>query len=55
MNKEVTRRDFVKGAVAGAVVVASSDIIASCASGSAVETGLPEKWDRETDTLIAGA
>lgn len=55
VNKEVTRRDFVKGAAAGAVVVASSGILASCTSGSTVETGLPEKWDREIDVLIAGA
>ena len=39
---EVTRRDFVKGAAAGAVVVASAGILASCTSGSAVETGIPE-------------
>ena len=54
MNKEVTRRDFVKGAAAGAVVVASSSILASCTSGSAVETGLPEKWDKETDVIVIG-
>jgi len=52
---EVTRRDFVKGAAASAVVVAGAGLLANCTSASPAETGLPEQWDEEADVVIAGA
>jgi len=52
----VTRRDFLKGTVAGGAAGLVVGIGGSAlVKPSKKETGLPEKWDYETDVLSIGA
>ena len=51
-EKKVTRRGFLKGAVAGAGVAAMAGLAPSRAS--AATTAVVRKWDHETDVLILG-
>ena len=52
---KVSRRDFVKGAAAGATFLAGASAMTSCGSAAPVPaSGLPEKWDGEADVVIAG-
>jgi fumarate reductase flavoprotein subunit len=56
-QKELTRRDFVKGAAAGAVggLVVGATRTALPAPEAQPEPWLPAKWDYQTDMLIIGA
>lgn len=47
----VTRRDFVKGAAAGVVGLATVGLLGGCSQESSSKT---IKWDKETDVVIVG-
>ncbi len=52
---EITRRQFVKGAVVGAATVTAVGtvgVLSSC--GGPKEAGIPDKWDKEVDVIIIG-
>jgi 3-oxo-5alpha-steroid 4-dehydrogenase len=51
MSEKITRRDFLKGAAAGAVAVAAGGVLASCGTAS---SNLPKKWDKEADVVVVG-
>jgi len=53
-TKDVSRRSFLKGTALGAVAIAGSGVLAGCTATPAVESGLPEKWDKETDVVVIG-
>ncbi len=64
MNKkeapvEVSRREFIKGAAAGAGIagLAITGALASCRSAAPAATpaAVPQKWDYEADVVIIGA
>jgi succinate dehydrogenase/fumarate reductase flavoprotein subunit len=54
--RRVSRRDFVKGAAAGAGALAGASALAGCGSsaGTSAASGLPEKWDDEADVVVVG-
>ena len=55
---EITRREFVKGAAAGAAagaaMVAGAGILASCDSDTDAEQEPQIKWDDEADVVVVG-
>jgi flavocytochrome c len=55
-TRRVSRRDFVKGAAAGATILTGAGALAACGTTAApgVAPGVPESWDRETDVVIVG-
>lgn len=54
-QKDISRRSFLKGTALGAVALAGTGVLSACAPKTTeVTTGLPEKWDRETDVLVVG-
>lgn len=53
-KKDMSRRSFLKGTALGAVALAGSGVLAGCTTKPAAETGLPEKWDKETDVIVIG-
>lgn len=67
-EKKLSRRDFVKGAAAGAAAMASAGVLAGCGSktqeepagpaasqeGGDAKPWLPEKWDHEADVVVVG-
>jgi len=48
----VTRRELIKGAAAGGMVVAAAGALSGCAP--VAPSNLPEKWDLEADVVIVG-
>jgi len=56
--REITRREFVKGAAAGAAagaaMVAGAGILASCDSETEAEPEPQIKWDNEADVVVVG-
>jgi urocanate reductase len=55
-GKQISRRDFLKGAAVGAVGIASAGLLGGCASDAASSSaGSNIKWDREVDVLVVGA
>ena len=57
-EKGITRRDFVKGAAAGAVgglVVGGPGAALAGQHGKKAKPLLPAKWDKETDVLVVGS
>ncbi|MGV8056740.1 MAG: FAD-dependent oxidoreductase [Smithellaceae bacterium] len=55
-KKEVTRRDFVKGAAAGVVggLMAGAAGTALAAPNKQQKSWLPPKWDQEADVVVVG-
>lgn len=53
-TKDISRRSFLKGSALGAVALAGSGVLAGCTAKPVVESGLPEKWDKETDIVVIG-
>ena len=57
--KKVSRRDFIKGAVASGALVAAGGVLAACSNennSTANQGNTPSvQWDMETDVLILGA
>ena len=55
-TRRVSRRDFVKGAAAGATLLTGAGALAACGTTAApgAAPGVPESWDRETDVVIVG-
>lgn len=53
--KEISRRDFVKGAAAGAVVVAGAGLLSGCGTSSKSQSNLPDSWDDEADIIVVGS
>ena len=51
MNRNVSRRDFLKGAAAGALGVAAASVVGLPQVAAAEE----QSWDVETDVLVVGA
>ncbi|MGV8082267.1 MAG: FAD-dependent oxidoreductase [Coriobacteriia bacterium] len=49
----VSRRDFVKGALAASGAVAAGGLLTAC-SQKAQANLLPDKWDKETDIVVVG-
>lgn len=49
----ISRRDFIKGAAAGAVGVATVGVLSACSNGSATDASAI-KWDKESDVVIVG-
>ena len=54
-KKQISRRDFLKGAAVGAVGIASVGLIGCTEAGDTAGSGESIKWDREVDVLIIGA
>ena len=52
-KQEISRRNFLKGTALGAVALAGTGILAGCAP-KAGTSGLPAKWDKETDIIVVG-
>ena len=53
---EVSRRNFLKGALAvGAVGVAGTALAGCSGSGAAASDAMPTKWDKEVEVLVIGA
>lgn len=61
-KRSISRRNFLAGA-AGAAALGATGSLFGCApqtadsaegSGKTVTSGLPEKWDRETDIIVVG-
>ncbi len=53
-KQDISRRSFLKGTVLGAAALAGTSVLAGCGPKSAGVTGLPEKWDKETDIVVVG-
>ncbi len=67
-KKQVTRREFVKGAAVMGAAAASAGVLAACApapsapaatsapaaSAPGATAALPQKWDKETDVVVVG-
>lgn len=53
-KKDLSRRSFLKGTALGAVALAGTGVLAGCAAKSESTSGLPEKWDKETDVVVVG-
>ena len=54
-KKGITRREFVKGAAAGAAGVVAAGALASCAPAKEEEKSwMPEQWDEEADVVVVG-
>jgi succinate dehydrogenase/fumarate reductase flavoprotein subunit len=60
-SEALTRRDFLKGATAGAVLAGSATILGACADEPTTDVGtfkvnspMPETWDYEADVVIVG-
>ncbi len=52
---QVSRRDFVKGAAAGATLLAGATAMSGCGSAAPIPaSGMPEAWDGEADVVIVG-
>ena len=49
MNKEISRRSFLKGAAAGVASVAAMSLV-----GMPVKAAAEEAWDLETEVLVVG-
>lgn len=59
MSKEFSRRNFLKGAAAGAVGAAGMGILTACSGSASATAGVnpawvPEQWDYEADVVICG-
>ncbi|MFZ7121106.1 MAG: FAD-dependent oxidoreductase [Eubacteriaceae bacterium] len=50
-KKGISRRDFIKGAAAGAVGVATIGVLSGCTSNTSAES---INWDKESDVVIVG-
>jgi 3-oxo-5alpha-steroid 4-dehydrogenase len=50
----ISRRDFVKGAVAGTGALAGASALTGCAPAAAPVSNLPEKWDYAADVVVVG-
>ncbi len=54
-QNKISRRDFIKGAAAGAVTVAGASTLSALGARSAyAQTTIPAKWDFETDVVVIG-
>ncbi len=49
---EITRRELIKGAAAGALAATGASAMPGC--GPTAPSGLPEKWDKEADVVVVG-
>lgn len=56
-KKQISRRDFLKGAAVGAVGIASAGLLGCAADNpsSSGDAGASVKWDREVDVAVVGA
>jgi flavocytochrome c len=53
-NKKIfSRRNFLKGTAVGTAALAGTAFLAACQPAASV-SGLPSKWDKETDVVIVG-
>ena len=53
--REVSRRDFVKGAALGAGLLTGASALAGCGTAAApTAPGIPAQWDEEADVVIVG-
>jgi succinate dehydrogenase/fumarate reductase flavoprotein subunit len=52
--REISRREFVKGAALSAGALAGAGGLASCGPAAAPQAGVPEKWDKEADVVVVG-
>jgi succinate dehydrogenase/fumarate reductase flavoprotein subunit len=52
--KQLSRREFLKGAASGAAGVVAVGALGACATGSAAAGGAGS-WDREVDVLVVGS
>ena len=53
-KKQLSRRSFLKGTAMGAVAIAGTGVLAGCGAKPEAASGLPEKWDKETDVVVIG-
>ncbi len=54
-DKQVSRRNFLKGAALSTAAVAGAGLLAGCnSSDPSVGAGIPKKWDREADVVVIG-
>ncbi len=53
-ENKLSRRNFIKGAAAVSATVATAGLLTNSASAQAA-SGLPTKWDKETDVLVVGS
>jgi len=52
---KLSRRDFVKGAAAGATLLTGAGALAGCGTAApAPLAGMPEEWDDEADVVVVG-
>ncbi len=52
---KISRREFVKGAVAGASALTGASVLAGCGQAAPVPaTGMPEEWEKEADVVVVG-
>lgn len=50
-ERQVTRREFLKGAAAAGAVVATAGVLGTAPAHAA---GVPDKWDKEADVVCVG-
>ena len=53
-SSKVSRRDFVKGAIAGTAAVAGGAMLPTFAGQTALAAAMPEKWDKEAEVVVVG-
>ena len=59
-TKGITRRDFIKGAAAGAAGLVGANLLSGCQNTASVPASAkifnePEKWDYECDVVVIGS
>lgn len=53
-DRELSRRNFLKGLAVGGGAIASTAMLSGCSKDVGVTSELPEKWDYEADLVVLG-
>ncbi len=53
-KSSLSRREFIKGAAVAGAAVATTGVLGSLGTTSAMAAGVPEKWDKEVDVVVVG-